>query len=101
MSESFNPDAWDVAAPLGAVAWSVSRGWITSTEEVAAVHREAQFVIYAVPDDGVVCDVVGQASLAAIMHVDRRVLALHREVDELRQRLLDVAEYAAESFASR
>jgi hypothetical protein len=78
----------DVPAPVGTVGWSITSGWI---EADSALDTE---LVLVVDDDHVVRGVEGPASLAAIMHADRRLLAVRREVDELRQRLLDIAETA-------
>lgn len=91
----------DVPAPIGVYGWSVSRGWITDPADLMAADIEARDMFYAVPDDQTVRDVVGLADTAALMHLDRRVLALRREVDELRTVLLDIAEGAVERLTSR
>lgn len=74
----------DVRAPVGAVGWSVSRGWITDPDQLVAADVAATDVIYAVPDDGIVRDVVGAATIASLMHIDCRLLTIARELDELR-----------------
>jgi hypothetical protein len=98
MSAPFDPVA-DIEAPLGAVGWSVSRGWITDRQDVLAAHDEARDVIYLVPQDRIVRDVIGQASLLTLMHLDTRMLALRRELDELREGLLDVGEALVTTLA--
>jgi hypothetical protein len=85
----------DIPAPVGTVGWSVSAGWI----EADNVPMNTELILVA-DDDHVVRGVEGPASLAALMHLDRRVLAVRREVDELRQRLLDIVEHAVDRLAA-
>jgi hypothetical protein len=91
----------DVEAPAGVYGWSVGRGWITSREDLLAAHDAGDDLIYVVPADGLVRDVVGQASIASLMRVDVRLLALRRELDELREGLLDVGETFVTMVAAR
>jgi hypothetical protein len=80
----------DVPTPVGCIAWSITSGWI----EADNVPMETTELMLVADDDATVRGVEGPASLAALMHADRRVLAVRRELDELRQVLLDVAEAA-------
>jgi hypothetical protein len=87
----------DVPAPVGTVGWSITSGWI----EADNVPMETTELMLVADDDALVRGVEGPASLAALMHLDRRVLAVRRELDELRTVLLDIAEAAVERLALR
>jgi hypothetical protein len=61
----------------------------------------ADELIYVVPTDGIVHDVVGLATIASLMHIDKRTLATRRECDELREQLIQLAEQAVDLLAAR
>jgi hypothetical protein len=61
---------------------------------------ETTELVLVADDDAMVRGVQGPASLAALMHVDRRMLAVRREVDELRQLLLDTAEHTVDLLSA-
>jgi hypothetical protein len=82
-------------------AWSVSRGWITDRQDLLAADDQADDVIYVVPQDRIVRDVVGQATVASLMHLDVRLLALRREIDGIREAALDLGEALVATLAAR
>lgn len=86
----------DVPAPVGTVGWSITSGWIEADD----VPMETTELVLVADDDAMVRGVQGPASLAALMHVDRRMLAVRREVDELRQLLLDTAEHTVDLLSA-
>jgi hypothetical protein len=52
-------------------------------------------------DDAIVRDVEGDATIAAAMHLDRRITAVRREIHELREQLYDVAEAFTQRLSER
>jgi hypothetical protein len=101
---SFDP-ASDVVAPVGAVGYSTLSGWITDADELTDVEALGSDV-FVVDDDRLVRGITGAVTVVDLAHVDRRVLALKRELDErhqdvqqaqadtdhIRTKLLDAAE---------
>lgn len=101
---SFDP-ASDVVAPVGAVGYSTVSGWITDADELTDVEALGSEV-FAVDDDRLVRGITGAVTVSDLAYVDRRVLALKRELDErhrdvqqaqadaddVRTKLLDAAE---------
>jgi hypothetical protein len=87
----------EVEAPVGAVGWSTSRGWLLDEEDAASTAVDD--VVYRPDPSGIVRGLSTTASLAVIALADRRLLSVRREVDELRIRLGQAAEAAADLFA--
>jgi hypothetical protein len=88
----------DVAAPLGATAWTAETGFLVSDEDVDAVHDEVTVVLPCVgPDDEPqVPEVVGPAPLLAVIRLDRHITDLAVMVDELDTKLDEFMEGGAE-----
>jgi hypothetical protein len=91
VSAPFDPVS-DVTAPVGAVAWTASRGWLTDTADVTSA-MEAGDQSWLVDPDGVVRDVADGASIALVMLVDKRITSLRRTAEEADR---DIARRAAE-----
>jgi hypothetical protein len=89
------PDPEDV--PRAARAWSARYGFLTDVVGVTEAHDEGAVVLSV--DDGMVRDVDGDAPLAAVVRIDRDVVALASEVENLHVRLFDVFEYALDALA--
>lgn len=90
------PDPEDVPAPRAARAWSARYGFLTDVVGVTEAHDEGAVVLSV--DDGMVRDVDGDAPLAAVVRIDRDVVALVSEVENLHVRLFDVFEYALDAL---
>lgn len=79
----------DMAAPLGVTAWTAETGFLVSDEDVDAVHDEVTVVLPCVgPDDQPrIVDVIGPAPLLAVIRLDRHIVDLAVELDELSTKL--------------
>jgi hypothetical protein len=93
-----SPEPVHAPAPRGARGRSAARGFITNRRELDDARAGSEVVLVV---EGVVRDVEGSAPLAAVVRLDRDVAALARELANLDERLLDVAEAAADRFAAR
>lgn len=71
------PDPVDVLAPVGALDWSASRGFIVDADELLEANGEGELVL-EVDDDQVVRDVEGDCPLAIAVRHDREIVELRR-----------------------
>ena len=79
----------DTRAPLGVTAWTAETGFLVSDEDVDAVHDEVTVVLPCVgPDDQPqIADIVGPAPLLAVIRLDRHIVDIAVELDELNTKL--------------
>jgi hypothetical protein len=79
----------DVASPLGVTAWTAETGFLVSDEDVEAVHQEITVVLPCVgPDDRPrIAGIIGPAPLLAVIRLDRHIVDIAVELDELRTKL--------------
>jgi hypothetical protein len=96
-----------VTVPSGVLAWTAQRGCITTPEQVVDACR-ADEIVLAVDDDHVIRDVEGDALLIAAVRLDGHAVRLARQItdlsarlDELHDRLVDVAEAAVDGLSRR
>ena len=97
----------DVQMAPGVRGWRPQRGPITSPQELAVAIRAGEAVLHATSDH-VVRAGDGDAPLAAVIRLDNDLAALLRQltelaldVDDLRLRLLEIAEHAASTLSGR
>lgn len=80
------PDPVNVVAPVGALGWSASRGFIIDAGELFEANGEGE-VVLEVDDDQVVRDVEGDAPLAVSVRQDREIADVRGVVARLVDRL--------------
>jgi hypothetical protein len=95
----------DVQMAPGVLGWSPPRGSITAPDELAAAIRAGEAVLHATSDH-VVRAGDGDAPLVAVVRLDNDLAALLRrftelalDVEDLRLRLLEIAEAAASTLS--
>jgi hypothetical protein len=95
----------DVQMAPGVLAWSPQRGPITSSRDLAAAVQSGEAVL-RVTSDHAVRTGGDNAPLAAVVRLDndlsallQRLTELALEVDDLRIRLVDIAEHAAATLS--
>ena len=71
------PDPVDVQAPVRALAWSPSRGFIDDVDDLLEAQGEGE-VVLDVDDDRMVRDVEGDAPLAVSVRQDGQIVDLQR-----------------------
>jgi hypothetical protein len=88
----------------GVLAWSPQRGLITSPRDLTAAVQDGEAVLQVTSDQ--VVRAGDDVPLAAVVRLDNDVAALLRqltelalEVDDLRVRVVDIAEYAAATLS--
>ena len=88
----------------GVLGWSPPRGSITAPDELAAAIRAGEAVLHATSDHVRAGD--GDAPLVAVVRLDNDLAALLRrftelalDVEDLRLRLLEIAEAAASTLS--
>lgn len=91
------PNAVAVRAPAGALAWSVSRGFIFNVDELDDSHDEGEMTLLITNrrqrrETGVVDGIEGDAPLAALIRIDRQLIDLARYVEDVHIRLGDIGE---------
>lgn len=95
------PDAVDVLAPTGAIAWSPAAGFIDHPDELFELRGAGELLLDVTDAPtgsgpmGVVEAVEGDAPLACIVRVDREVTDLRRVHAALAQRVSDLGDRAA------
>jgi CMP-2-keto-3-deoxyoctulosonic acid synthetase len=93
--------------PSGVLAWTAQRGCITTPEQVVDACRAGE-VVLGVDDDHVIRSVQGYAPLIAAVRLDGHAVRLAQQIsdvatrlDELHERLLDIAEAVVDGLARR
>ena len=83
------PDPVPVQAPVGALAWSASRGFIDDLDELTEARLEGELVLDVTDHRpaGVVEDVEGDAPLAIAVRHDRELADLRRVLARVLDRL--------------
>jgi hypothetical protein len=96
------PDPVDVAAPVQALAWSPSRGFIVDLDDLTEARLEGEHVLEVTDATdgapfGVVADVEGEAPLAVDVRQDRELAEVRTVLARVVDRLagVDVAELEA------
>jgi DNA-binding IclR family transcriptional regulator len=89
------------------LGWTAQRGCITAPQDLVAAARAGEAVL-VVDDDHVLRGVEGDASLAAAIrgdndtvHLRVQVSGLTARLDDLHDRLVDLAEASIEALARR
>lgn len=91
------PGPVSVAAPDGAIAWSVSLGFIDDLDELTEARIDGDLLLPVTDDDpaGLVASVEGDAPLACVVRIDRELLTLTRVLARLAERVSDLGDRAA------
>lgn len=97
----------DVAVHSGLLGWTAQRGCITAPQDLVAAARDGEIVL-VVDDDRLLRGIEGDAPLAAAVRSDNETAQLREQVsnltariDDLHDRLVDIAEAAVEVLARR
>jgi hypothetical protein len=87
--------------------WTAQRGCITTPEQVVDARRAGE-VVLAVDDDHIIRGVEGEAPLMAAVRLDGHAMRLTGQIgdvamrlDELHDRLVDIAEAVVDGLARR
>jgi hypothetical protein len=96
-----------VAVHSGILGWTAQRGCITAPQDLVAAARDGEIVL-VVDDDRLLRGIEGDAPLAAAVRSDNETAQLREQVsnltaqiDDLHDRLVDIAEASVEVLARR